>query len=89
MRQTLCSDSSTTNSSLPIVKQFASICIMSWMFEACDCSWGEEIRKNELANHSIRFLKIGFCDKTQIMVSFQESDDLHSRLWKFKLILDL
>jgi hypothetical protein len=59
------------------------------MFEACDYSWGEAVRKNEMENHPICFLKIGFCDKTQIMMSFEKSEDLHSRLWKFKLVLDL
>jgi hypothetical protein len=78
--QTLCSGSFTTNSSLYIVKRFASICIMSWMFEVCVFAWGEAARKNEMVNHPIRFLKIGFCDKTQIMMAFQASNDLHPRL---------
>jgi len=43
---------------------------MPWLFEVCDYVWGEAVRKNEMVNLPICFLKMGFCDKTQSMMFF-------------------
>jgi hypothetical protein len=43
---------------------------MPLKFELCNYALGEAIRKNEMVNHPICFLKMGFCDKTQSMMFF-------------------